>query len=53
VIVVAVDLGPARVDVLLLLPCVLSHVHIVAGAASCGDTAGSLLYAVDVFPIMK
>jgi hypothetical protein len=43
VIVIAVELGPTRVDVF-LLRFVLSHVHIVAGAASTGDTGG-LLYA--------
>jgi len=44
VIVIAVELGPARVDVSVLLRLVLSHEHIVAGVAGSGDT-GSLLYA--------
>jgi len=44
VIVIAVDRGPPRVDILLLLRLVLSHVHIVAGAATSGDT-GRLAYA--------
>jgi hypothetical protein len=43
-IVVAVEFRPARIDILLLLPFVLCHVHIVAGAVSSGDT-GSLPYA--------
>ena len=43
VIVVAVERGPARVDVL-LLALVVSHVDIVAGAATSGDT-GRVLYA--------
>lgn len=43
VIVIAVEHGPARVDVL-LLAFVVSHVHIVAGPAASGDT-GQLLYA--------
>jgi len=44
VIVIAVDRGPARVDVLLLLRLVLSHAPILAGAATSGDT-GRLAYA--------
>jgi hypothetical protein len=43
VIVIAVESGPARVDVS-VLAFVVSHVHIVAGAAAGGDT-GQLLYA--------
>ena len=43
VIVVAVELGPARVDVSVLL-FLVSHAFILAGAASSGDTGG-LLYA--------
>ena len=43
VIVVAVERGPARVDVL-FLALVVSHVDIVAGAATSGDT-GRLNYA--------
>jgi len=43
VIVIAVDRGPARVDVL-FLALVVSHVDIVAGAATSGDT-GRVLYA--------
>jgi hypothetical protein len=43
VIVVAVDLGPARVHVSVLL-FLVSHASILAGAARSGDTGG-LLYA--------
>ena len=43
VIVIAVEPRPARIDVL-LLRLVVSHLHIVAGAARSGDTGG-LLYA--------
>jgi hypothetical protein len=39
VIVIAVERGPARVDVSPLI-LVLSHDHIVAGAAASGDTDG-------------
>jgi hypothetical protein len=43
VIVVAVELGPARVDVSVFL-FLVSHASILAGAATSGDTGG-LLYA--------
>ena len=43
VVVIAVRIGPAGVDVLLLL-FLVSHAHIVAGAATGGEV-GQLLYA--------
>jgi hypothetical protein len=43
VILIAVERGPARVDVL-FFALVVSHVDIVAGAATSGDT-GRVLYA--------
>ena len=43
VILIAVEHGPARVDVL-FFALVVSHVDIVAGAATSGDT-GRVLYA--------
>ena len=43
VIVIAVDRGPARVDVL-FLALVVSHVDIAAGGATSGDTV-RVLYA--------